>query len=71
MVNYLAMRDLIKTGANDLFEVKKKAHSEGPFAQMLAKMNRKITGSKQGQTTIPNTPERYGRLFCSVNLALP
>jgi hypothetical protein len=38
-VKYLAMRDLVKTSAGDLTEAKKKAHSEGPIAQVLAKMN--------------------------------
>jgi len=39
-VRYLAMRDLAKASAGDLTEAKKKAHSEGPIAHVLAKMNK-------------------------------
>ena len=38
-VKYLAMRDLAKTSAIELAEVKKKAHREGPIARVLANMN--------------------------------
>ncbi len=39
-VKYLAMRDLVNTGANKLTEAKQKAHSEGPIHHILAKMNK-------------------------------
>ncbi|MBM3154225.1 MAG: nitrogen fixation protein NifH [Chloroflexi bacterium] len=39
-VQYLAMRYLIKANPEELAEAKKKAHSEGPIAQVLAKMHK-------------------------------
>ncbi len=39
-VRYLAMRDLIKTGADELTAAKKKAHIQGPIAQVLPKMDK-------------------------------
>jgi len=37
-VRYLAMRDLLKAGDKEIQAVKKLAHTEGPIAQVLAKM---------------------------------
>jgi len=39
-VKYLAMRDLVETDARELTAAKKKAHAEGPIADILAKMNK-------------------------------
>jgi hypothetical protein len=39
-VRYLAMRDLIETDVTELRSAKKKAHTEGPIADILAKMNK-------------------------------
>ena len=39
-VQYLAMRDLIKTAVNELRMAKKRAHNEGPIAHVLAKMEK-------------------------------
>jgi hypothetical protein len=39
-VRYLAMRDLVETDARELTVAKKKAHAEGPIAQVLAKMHK-------------------------------
>ncbi len=39
-VRYLAMRDLIEVKAKELAVAKKKAHIEGPIAEVLAKMNK-------------------------------
>jgi len=39
-VKYLAMRDLLETDAKELMAAKKGAHTEGPIAQVLAKMNK-------------------------------
>jgi hypothetical protein len=37
-VKYLAMRDIIKASEDELAEVRKKAHTEGPISMVLAKM---------------------------------
>jgi len=39
-VKYLAMRDLVKTDADELTMAKIKAHTEGPIAQVMANMAR-------------------------------
>ena len=39
-VKYLAMRDLVKNDTKELMVVKKKAHTEGPIALVLANMNK-------------------------------
>ena len=39
-VQYLAMRDLIEIGANELRAIKKRAHNEGQIAHVLAKMEK-------------------------------
>ena len=39
-VRYLAMRDLVRTEARELTMVRKKAHTEGPIARVLANMNK-------------------------------
>jgi hypothetical protein len=47
-VQYLAMRDLIASKTNELVKVRKKAHSEGPISQVLAKMDRDGYWEKPG-----------------------
>ena len=39
-VKYLALRDLLDTGAAELSTVQKLAHSEGPIATVLSKMQK-------------------------------
>ena len=39
-VKYLAMRDLLKPDAKELMTAKKRAHTQGPIAQVLEKMNK-------------------------------
>jgi hypothetical protein len=39
-VKYLALRDIVKTNADDLAEVKKRAHIEGPVALVLSRMSK-------------------------------
>jgi hypothetical protein len=38
-VKYLALRDIAKSGPDELIEAQKKAHSEGPIARVLSNMN--------------------------------
>ena len=47
-VRYLAMRDLVKADGNELIAAKTKAHTEGPIAQVLAKMNTEGYWEKPG-----------------------
>ncbi len=39
-VKYLALRDLVERDEKELMTVKERAHTEGPIAQVLAKMNK-------------------------------
>ena len=39
-VRYLALRYLVGTDGNETLQVKRAAHSEGPIAQVLAKMDK-------------------------------
>ena len=39
VVRYLALRDLVGTDGNETLQVKRTAHSEGPIAQVLARMD--------------------------------
>ncbi|MBN2463394.1 MAG: nitrogen fixation protein NifH [Dehalococcoidia bacterium] len=47
-VKYLAMRDLLKPDAKELTAAKKKAHTEGPIADVLAQMNKEGYWEKPG-----------------------
>jgi hypothetical protein len=47
-VRYLAMRDLVRTDEKDLIMAREKAHTEGPIAQVLAKMNGQGYWEKSG-----------------------
>ena len=47
-VRYLAMRDLVKADGKELMAAKTKAHTEGPIAQVLAKMNTEGYWEKPG-----------------------
>jgi hypothetical protein len=39
-VRYLALRDLVLTGADELIAARRRAHTEGPIAQVLARMEK-------------------------------
>jgi len=47
-VKYLAMRDLLKPDEKALTEAKKRAHTEGPIADVLAQMNKEGFWEKPG-----------------------
>ena len=52
-VKYLAIRDLFKTGTEELLAVKKLAHSEGPIAAVLSKMQKEGYWEKPGHGYYP------------------
>lgn len=52
-VRYLAMRDLAVTGAEVLAEAKKRAHAEGPIADVLARMGREGHWEQPGSGYYP------------------
>jgi hypothetical protein len=52
-VRYLAMRDLVRADARELAAAKKKAHTEGPIAEALAKMNKEGYWVKPGAGYLP------------------
>ena len=47
-VKYLALRDLLEPNAGELIAAKKKAHAEGPIAQVLEKINKEGYWQKPG-----------------------
>jgi hypothetical protein len=47
-VRYLTLRDLLETDEKELASAKKKAHAEGPIAQVLGKMNKEGYWQKPG-----------------------
>jgi hypothetical protein len=52
-VKYLAMRDLVKTNAAELESVKKAAHTRGPIAEVLSKMDKEGFWVKPGAGYFP------------------
>src|SRR4030043_1989268 len=52
-VKYLVMRDLVETDARELVAAKKRAHTEGPIADVLAKMNKEGYWEKTGAGYYP------------------
>jgi hypothetical protein len=52
-VRYLAMRDLVKADVGELAAAKKKAHTEGPIAKVLAKMDNQGFWVKPGAGYFP------------------
>jgi hypothetical protein len=52
-VQYLAMRDLIKTDGDELKRIKKKAHSKGPIAHVLEKMEKEGYWEQSGAGYYP------------------
>ena len=52
-VKYLVMRDLVETDARELVAVKKRAHTEGPIARVLEKMNKEGYWEKTGAGYYP------------------
>ena len=52
-VRYLALRDLVKTGATELAAARKDAHSGGPIAKVLAKMKKEGYWVKPGAGYYP------------------
>jgi hypothetical protein len=57
-VRYLALRDLVKSGPDELAEARDRAHKEGPIAQVLAKMNPEGYWEKAG--LVDNSAEPTG-----------
>lgn len=47
-IRYLTMRDLVESKANELAAAKKRAHTEGPIAQILARMEKEGYWEKPG-----------------------
>ncbi len=65
-VRYLAMRDLVESDASELKAAKKRAHTEGPIAQVLAKM------AKEGyweQPSVGYYPKYTGTVWSVILLA--
>ena len=52
-VKYLVMRDLVETDARELVAAKKRAHTEGPIARVLEKMNKEGYWEKTGAGYYP------------------
>ncbi|MFC1979002.1 nitrogen fixation protein NifH [Chloroflexota bacterium] len=52
-MKYLAMRDLVRGNAKELLVAREKAHTEGPIAQVLAKMNEEGYWEKPGAGYYP------------------
>src|SRR4030042_855271 len=52
-VRYLALRDLLETDADELMAAKHRAHTEGPIADVLAKMNKEGYWEKPGAGYYP------------------
>ena len=48
-VRYLALRDLVKAGGKELAKANEKAHSAGPVAEVLSKMDKDGFWVKPGQ----------------------
>jgi hypothetical protein len=63
-VRYLAMRDLMETDVKELMAVKKRAHIEGPIAQVLEKMNKEGYWVKSG----PGYNPKYRATVWSITL---
>ena len=52
-VRYLALRDLVKAGCKELAEAKKAAHTHGPIAEVLSKMDKEGFWVKPGAGYFP------------------
>ncbi|MCX6007580.1 MAG: nitrogen fixation protein NifH, partial [Chloroflexi bacterium] len=52
-VKYLALRDLVEHDDKELITAKKKAHTEGPIAQVLSKMEKEGYWEKPGAGYYP------------------
>jgi len=52
-VRYLALRDLVKAGGRELAAARKKAHTEGPIAAVLANMDKEGFWVKPGPGYLP------------------
>lgn len=65
-VRYLALRDLVEADENETRAAKKKAHSEGPIAQVLANMN---TEGYWGQPGTGYYPKYKGSVWSIILLA--
>jgi len=65
-VKYLAMRDLLKPDEKALTEAKKRAHTEGPIADVLAQMNKEGFWEKPGTGY---SPKYTGTMWSVILLA--
>ena len=65
-VRYIALRDLVAHDENELIAAKKKAHTEGPIAQILSKMEKEGYWEKPGAGYYP---KYTGTIWSIVTLA--
>ena len=65
-VKYLAMRDLTRSDAGELTQIKKRAHAEGPIAVVLAKMEKEGYWSRPGAGY---NPKYFGTVWSMILLS--
>ena len=65
-VRYLALRDLMGFSDEDalLKSARKKAHREGPIAEVLSHMKRRDFGSSQGRDIPKSIDRQFGQSSC-------
>ena len=70
-VRYLALRDLVKSQGKELAEAKKKAHTDGPIASVLSKMDKEGFWVEPGAGYNPKYTSTVWTFFFASASSLP